>query len=91
MPSEVRSTLHQASSLDEISQYYVFPDKQGQLEFIVYDPSQDICTPDPELLLLDESSLLQTIFSVRASGNPKYLGARVPVSTHLDLDLLEIL
>ena len=33
--------------------------------------------------------MLQTIFSVRASGKPNYLGALVPVPTYWDLDLLE--
>ena len=70
--SEVHSTLLQASSLEEISQYYVLPDKQDQLEFIVYDPPKDTCQPNPELPLSGESSLLRTIFSVRASGKPNY-------------------
>ena len=55
----------------------------------MYDPPEAICPPDPELLLSGESNPLQTIFSVRASGKPNYLGARVPVPTHWDLDLLE--
>ena len=46
---------------------------------------------DPELPLSGKSRPLQTIFSVRASGKPNYLEARVPVPTHWDLDLLESL
>ena len=37
LPPKVHSTLHQAASMDEISQYYVLPDKQEKLDFIVYD------------------------------------------------------
>ena len=81
--------LQHTSSLDEISQYYVLPDKQDQLEFIVDGSPGDNPPLDPELPLLGKCSQLQTIFSVRASGKPNYLGARVPVPTHWDLDLLE--
>ena len=83
------STLQHATSLDEISQYHVLPDKQDQLEFIVYDSPEDTPPLGPELPPLGECSPLQTIFSVRASGKPNYLGARVPVPTHWDLNLLE--
>ena len=38
-----------------------------------------------------QSSPLQTSFSVRASEKPNYLGARIPIPTHWDLDLLESL
>ena len=34
-------------------------------------------------------ALCKQIFSVRASGKPNYLGARIPVPTHWELDLLE--
>ena len=37
LPIDVLSTLQHASTLHEISQYYVLPDKQAQLDFIVYD------------------------------------------------------
>ena len=43
---------------------------------------------DPEVPLSRNSSPLQTIFSVRASGQPNYLGARVPIPTYWDLDLM---
>ena len=36
LPLNLPSTFYKASNLDEISQYYVLPDKQDQLEFIVY-------------------------------------------------------
>ena len=89
LPSDVLSTLQNASSLDKISHYYVLPDKQDQLEFIVCDSPKDTPPLDPELPLLGECSPLQTILSVRASSKPNYLVARVPVHTHWDLDLLE--
>ena len=41
LPVDVLSMLQHASSLDEISQYYVLPDKQDQLDFIVYDSPGD--------------------------------------------------
>ena len=81
--------LQLASSLDEISEYYFLPDKQDQLDFIVFDTPEDTPPGGPELPPLGKSSLLQTIFSVRASGKPNYLEARVPVPTHWDLDLLD--
>ena len=89
LPLEVHNTLHQAISLDEISQYCVLPDKQDQLDFIMCDPPETRGTLDPELPLSGKSSLLQTIFSVRASGKPSYLSVQVPVPTHWGLDLLE--
>ena len=89
LPPKVHSTLHHAASLDEISQYYVLPGKQDKLDFIVYDTPRDNPPVDPELPLSGECSLLQTIFSVRASGKLNYLGAKVPVPTHWDLNLLE--
>ena len=46
---------------------------------------------DLELPPSGKCSPLQNFFSVRASGKPNYLGARVPVPTHWDLDLLESL
>ena len=70
-----------ASSLDEISQYYVLPEAQDQLDFIVFDVPESVLPQDPEFPLSGESSLLQTIFSVWASRKPNYLCARVPVST----------
>ena len=82
LPPNVHSTLHHAARLDEISQYYVLPGKQDKLDFIVYDTNGD----NP---LSFECSPLQTIFSVRASSKPNYLGAKVPVPTHWDLNLLE--
>ena len=85
----LHSTLQHASSLDEIIEYNILPDKQDQLEFIVYDSPEDTCTLDPELQISGESSPLQTFFSVGASGKPNYLGAKVLVSTHWDLNLLE--
>ena len=86
---DVSSVLQLASRLDELSQYYVLPDKQDQLDFIVFDAPEDTPPRDPELPLLGKSSLLQTIFSVRISGKPYYLEARMPVPTHWDLDLLD--
>ena len=89
LPQKVHSTLCQAASSDEISQYYVLPGKQDSLDFIVYDAPRDNPPVDPELSLLGECSPLHTIFSVRASGKPNYLGVKVPVPTHWDLNLLE--
>ena len=83
------STLQHASSLDEISQYYVLPETQDQLDFIVFDVPES--TLPQEFPLSGKSSLLQTIFLVWASTKPNYLCARVPVSTHWDLDLLDSL
>ena len=40
-PQKVCSTLQQAASLDEISQYYVFPGNQDNPDFIVYDAPRD--------------------------------------------------
>ena len=88
---DVSGILQHASSLEKISQYYVLPDKQDQLDFIVFDAPEDTSPWDPELPLSGKSSLLQTFFSVRASGKPNYLEARVPVPTHWDLDLLDSL
>ena len=67
----------------------MLPGKQDKLDFIVYDAPRDNSPVDPELPLSGECSPLQTIFSVRASGTPNYLGAKVPVPTHWDLNLLE--
>ena len=64
----------------------MLPDKQDKLDFVVCDIPEDKLQADP---LSGQSSPLQTIFSVRASGKPNYLGARVPVPTHWDLNLLE--
>ena len=86
--ADVASTLQHASSLDEISQYYVFPETQDQLDFIVVYVPESTLPQNPEFPLLGKSSLLQTIFSVWASGKPNYLCARVPLPTHWDLDLL---
>ena len=77
-----------SSSVDEISQYYVFPETHDQLDVIVCDAPESTLPQDPDLPLLGKSSLLQTTFLVQASGKPNYLCARVPVSTHWDLDLL---
>ena len=77
--------------MEEISQYYVFPDKLSQIDCIIYD-SPDLDMPlDPKLPLLGHASSLQTIFSVRASGKPNYLGTKMPVPTHWDLDHLDSL
>ena len=89
LPTDVLNTLQHASSLDEISQYYVFLDKQSQLELIVCDSPGDAPSLDPELPLSGKNRPLQIIFSVRASGKPNYLEARVLFPTHWDLDLLE--
>ena len=86
--AEVASTLQHVSSVDEISQYYVFPETHNQLDVIVYDAPESTLPQDPELPLAGKSSLLQTIFSVQASRKPNYFCARVPVPTHWDLDLL---
>ena len=43
---------------------------------------------DPELTLSGKSSPLHIFIWVRASGKPNYLGTRVPVPIHWDLDLL---
>ena len=91
MSVDVPSTLQHASSLDEISSYYVLPDKQDQVDFTVFDVPEDTPPWDPELPFWGKSSLLQTIILVRASGKPNYLEARVPVPTHWDLDLLDSL
>ena len=88
LPAQVVGTLQHASSLDEISQYHVLPNKLDQLEFIVYDSPRGNPLVDPEVPLAGNSSPLQTIFSVRISGQPNYLGARVPIPTHWDLDLM---
>ena len=86
--AEVASTLQHASSVDEISQYYVFPETHDQLDVIVCVAPESTLPQDPELPLPGKSGLLQTIFSVQASEKPNYLCARVPVPTHWDLDLL---
>ena len=91
LPVDVLSMLQHASTLHKISQYCVLPDKQDQLDFIVYNSPGEPPPPDPELPLSGKSSPLQTIFLVRASGKPNYLEARVSVPTHWDLDLLEFL
>ena len=41
LPPKVHSNLCQAASLDDISQYYLLPDKQDKLDFIVYDTPRD--------------------------------------------------
>ena len=74
--------------MDKISQYHVLPDKPDQLEFIDYDSPGGNPPVDPEVPFSGNSSPLQMIFSVRASGQPNYLGARVPIPTHWDLDLI---
>ena len=88
---DMPSMLQHASSLDEMSQYYVLPEKQDQLDFVVFDAPEVTPPLDPELPHYGKSSLLQTIFSVRTSGKPNYLEAQVPVPIHWDLDLLDIL
>ena len=35
--------------------------------------------------------MVHTIFSIKSMEKPNYLGARVPVPTHWDLDLLDTL
>ena len=86
--AEVASTLQHASSVDEISQYYVFAEAHDQLDVIVCDVPESTLPQDPELPLSAKSSLLQTIFSFWASRKPNYLCARVPVPIHWDVDLL---
>ena len=86
--AEVANTLQHVPSVDEISQYYVFPETHNQLDVIVCDAPESALPQDPELPLLGKSSLLQTIFSVQAFRKPNYLCARVPVPTHLDLNLV---
>ena len=86
--AEVASTLQHASSVDEISQYYVFPEAHDQLDVIIWDVPESTLPQDPELPLSGKSSLLQTIFLVQASRKCNYLCARVPVPTHWDLVLL---
>ena len=88
---DVPSTFQQASSSDKISQYYILPDKQEHLDFIVFDVPEGTQPWDPELPHSGESSLLQTIFLVKALRKPSYLEAKVPVPTRLDLDLLDSL
>ena len=88
LPAQVVGTLQHASSLDEISQYYVLPNQPDQLEFIVYDSPGGKSPVDPEVPLSGNSSPLQTIFSVRVSGQPNYLGTRMPIPTYWDLDLM---
>ena len=56
LPIDVLSTLQHASRLDVISQYYVFPDMQDQLEFMVHDSPGNTPSLDLELPLLDKSS-----------------------------------
>ena len=76
--------------MEEVSQYYIFPEKSSQMECI-YD-SPDFDNPlDPELPLLSHLNSLQTTFAVREVGQSNYLGARVPVPTHWDLELLDSL
>ena len=79
LPSEVLNMLQHASSLYDIIQHYVFPDKQDQLEFIVCDFPGDSPPLDLELPLSGQCSPLQTIFSIRAPGKSNYLEARVLV------------
>ena len=86
--ADVASALQHASSVDEISQYYVFPETHGQSDVIICDAPECTFPQDPELPLSGKSSLLQTIFLVWASRKPNYLCARVPVPTHWDLDWL---
>ena len=62
LPIDVLNILQHASSLNDISQYYVLPDNQDQLEFIVCDSPGDTPSRDPELPLLGKSSPLETIF-----------------------------
>ena len=61
------------------------------MDSIVYDSPTFDNPLDPELPLSSHLSSLQMIFSVREMGKPNYLGARVPVPTHWDLDLLDSL
>ena len=74
--AEVASTLQHASSVDEISQYYVFPETHNQLDVIVCDAPESALPQNPGLPLSGKSSLLQTIFLVWASEKPNYLCAR---------------
>ena len=59
-----------ASSLDEISQYYVLPEAQNQLDFIVFDMPESMLPQDPEFPLSGKSSLLQTISQSGPPENP---------------------
>ena len=61
------------------------------MDCIIYDSPKFANPLDPELPLLGHLSSLQMIFSVREMGKPNYLGAREPVLTHWDLDLLDSL
>ena len=85
------SSLQQGVSLEEISQYYIFPDRASQQEHIVFDPPLTGASTDPEFPLSGHFSSLQTIYFVQEVGKPNYLSARVPVPMHWDLNLLESL
>ena len=50
----VASTLQHASSLDEISHYYVLPEMQGELDFIVFDVPESMLPQDPEIHSLEK-------------------------------------
>ena len=56
--AEVVSTLQHASSVDEISKYYAFPETHDQLDVIVCDVPDSTLPQDPELPLSGKSSLL---------------------------------
>ena len=58
------SSLQQGVSLEEISQYYIFPDRDSQQDHIVFDSPLAGASTDPEFPLLGHFSSLQTIFSV---------------------------
>ena len=84
-------SAQQGVNMEEISQYYIFPEQSSQNDCIIYNSLECDIPVDPELPLSGHLSSLQTIFLVREVGKPNYLGTRVPVPTHWDLDLLDSL
>ena len=50
--AEVASTLQHASSVDEISQYYVFPETHNQLAVIVCDAPESSLPQNPRVTTL---------------------------------------
>ena len=58
--------------MEEISQYYVFPEKSSQMDCVAYDSPKFDNPLDPGLPLLGHLSSLQMIFSVREVGKPNY-------------------
>ena len=81
LPLQVHDILHQAATMDEISQYYVLPEKHNQLDFIVYNPPEAAAILNPELLLSANLVRYKPFFQSELLGRP--------VLTHWDLHLLE--